>query len=209
MAYKLTSEQKEVANFIRTLNLQIEKSAKTFGNTAEITNNLINLGTQFGLQTVSKKSKLGVIQFTSGKTQLNKILNGNTFANLKAQFYTKNGDIRKIFNVAKRKVEFTREMKYKKENYTYQEYEIIKSINTKVAEKYDDFITSYVDENSYKKWNKILSHLRSDKITNNDLKEIEKMEQNKKVIIGSNIVDKSTGEIVGTLRDDTIYDYTK
>lgn len=209
MAYKLNEQQKEGANFIRTLNKQIEQASKTFGSNAEITNNLINLGTQFGLQTISKQSKLGVIQFSSGKKQLDRIIGDGSLNELKSQFYTSKGDIRHVFNVASKKAAYTREMKSKKEKYTYKEYEYIKSLNNKVSEKYDDFITSYVDDKSYKEWNRILSNLRNDNITNDDLTKVDELDKNKKVIRGTDIVEQSTGKVVGTIRDDTIYDYTK
>lgn len=209
MAYKLTEPQKEAANFIRTLNKQIEVSTKTFGTNSEITKNLINLGTQFGLNTISKQSRLGVVQFTSGKKQLDTIINNGNLKSMKSQFYTSKGDIRHMFNVASKKASYTREMKTRKQRMSYKEYENIKSLNNRVAEKYDDFIQSYVDDESYKKWNKILSKLRQDNISGDDISTIENMEKEKKVIHGMDIVIESTGEIVGTLRDDTIYDYTK
>lgn len=209
MAYKLTQEQKEGANFIRTLNKQIEQAAKTFGLASEITHNLINIGTQYGLQTISKQSKLGVVQFSSSKKQLDKIINDGTLKSLKSQFYTTKGDIRHVYNVANKKAAYTREMKNKNKKYTYKEYEHIKSLNNQVAEKYDDFITSYIDDESYNEWNRILSNLRNDNITNDDLAKVDELDKNKNVIIGSDIVNQATGKIVGTIRDDTIYDYTQ
>mgnify|MGYP003293410818 CR=1 FL=1 len=207
MAYKLTTEQKEGANFIRTLNKQIEVSTKTFGINSETTRNLINLGNQYGLQTISKPSKLGVVQFSSSKKQLDTIINSGTLKSLKGQFYTKKGDIRYMFNVATKKAMYTREMKSKKKKMSYKEYDALKALNTKVAEKYDDFMESYIDNTDYKRWEKILNNLRNDSITDKDLTQIDTMQ--KRVIHGTNIVEESTGTIVGTIRDDTIYDFTK
>ena len=209
MAYKLSATQKEAANFIRTLNKQIEVSTKTFGVNSEITKNLVSLGNQFGLNTISKVSKLGVIQFSSGKKQLDTIINNGNLKSMKSQFYTNKGDIRHMFNVASKKAQYTREMKNKKTKMSYKEYDNLKALNNQVAEKYDDFIESYVDADQLATWDKILSRLRNDSITDSDLLKIDEMEQNKKVLQGTDIVVEATGEIVGTIRDDTIYDYTK
>lgn len=209
MAYKLNEAQKEAANFIRTLNKQIEQSSKTFGASSQMTKNLINLGQQYGLQTISKQSKLNVIQFSSGKKQLDTIISNGNLKGLKGQFYTSKGEIRHVYNVANKKAVYTREMKNRKKRFSYQEYDELKELNSRVAEKYDDYISSYVNDDDYKKWNEILSRLRNDNITGDDLSTIDNIDKNKNVIIGTDIVNELTGEIVGTIRDDTIYDFTK
>lgn len=130
MAYKLNDREKEVANFIRGLNSNIEKSIKAFGEHAEITQNLISLGKQFNLQTV-KNSKLGV-QYSTSRKELERLTTKDyiQYKSMIDLYYTgkgKNKQIRNMFNVANRKAELTK--KFKNQNIVDVHQEKLKRVH--------------------------------------------------------------------------------
>lgn len=192
MAYKLTLEEKEKANFIRSFNKNVENAVKTFGKSSEVYMNLVSFANIHGMS--ASKSNMGFFQASSSKSVMATL----NISEIKEAYYKGNGQtsvIKEPYNTASKKAVASRRIK--KSGYTETYKSIQKTIeNTNmVVENYKE-AKETATPREYDKMLKIMQHFRDNTMSSDEYDYLNTIANAPREIIGGNIIDKETGEVI-------------
>lgn len=169
MAYKLTPSEKEVANFLRSLNKNIENAFVSFGANSEIYKNLTSFVGQIKAPILTSGTK-PYLQVSQSKKALATLI--PKIQDIKDRYYAKDGKtIKSFLSVGTQKEIATRVMKNHNrqgKSITLKEaYKLSKS-TTLIAELYKEFKEYTHTYEDYEAVYEIMAKLRDETIVTED-----------------------------------------
>lgn len=192
MAYKLTIEEKEKANFIRSFNKNVENAAKTFGKSSEIYMNLVAFANIHGM--TASKSNMGFFQASASKS----IMATLNISEIKEAYYKGSGQssvIKEPYNTASKKAVASKRIKKSGYTETYKSVQkTMENINM-VVENYKD-AKEKATPREYDKMLTIMQHFRDNTMSSKEYDFLDELSNAPREILNGNIIDKETGEII-------------
>lgn len=196
MAYKLTQQEKEVANFLRSLNKNIENAYTSLGADSEIYKNLTSFVGQIKAPILTTTTK-PYLQVSQSKKALQSII--PNIKEIKGRYYMDDKKtIKSFLSTGTQKEISTRVMKnqHKKGNkVTLKEAYKLKTSNNLIAEMYNNFKESIHTNEDYENVYHIMERFREDTISTSDVNTLKEISQKEVVTQQHTTINPKTNEI--------------